>query len=311
MITAFDIGGSTIKAASARDADNVSVLSKRSTPLHDFQHFVAVIKELIVENPNDSNGIAISLTGVIDTDTGLAKCANIPCINQRPMAYDLERELKRPVWIANDADCFALAETHFGAARGHANVFGVILGTGVGGALVLDGKLVSGTGGFTGEWGHGPTLPNKSQFWPEPIPQFACGCGQKGCVDTIGGARGLERMHQHLHNADLPSTEIIGKWLSKELAATQTVNCAIDLISGPLAMVLNVTGSSIAPVGGGLSGTQQFVDQLDHAVRQKVLRKSKNPILVPSSCAIEPGLMGAAMLGFQKSPSSEFFPCNE
>lgn len=300
MITAFDIGGSTIKAASARDPDNVSVLSKRSTPLHDFQKFVAVIKELIVENPTGSEGIAISLTGVIDIDTGLAKCANIPCIDQRPMADDLERELKQPVWIANDADCFALAETHFGAARGHANVFGIILGTGAGGALVLDGKLVSGAGGFAGEWGHGPALPNDCRYWPEPIPHFACGCGQKGCVDTIGGARGLERMHRHLHNVDLPSTEIINKWLCKELTATQTVNCVVDLISGPLAMVLNVTGSSIAPVGGGLSGTHQFVKQLDHAVRQKVLRNSKNPIIVPHKCKIEPGLMGAAMLGLQK-----------
>lgn len=299
MITAFDIGGSAIKAASAIGPDNISVLSRRATPLHDFQAFVGVIRELLAETPTTSKGVAISLTGIIDTETGLAKCANIPCIDKRPLVADLERELHQAVWIANDADCFALAEVHLGAARGHKNVFGIILGTGVGGGLVLDGKLVSGAAGFMGEWGHGPTLPNETMYWPELIPHFACGCGQKGCVDTIGGARGLERLHMHLHGAQLPSTKIIENWLTHDPHATQTVDCMIDLISGPLAMVLNVTGSSIVPVGGGLSNTHNFVSQLDSSVRQKLLRNSKNPIVVPHQCLFEPGLMGAVMFGLQ------------
>lgn len=307
MITALDIGGSTIKAASATSPEDVRVLSKRATPLHDFQAFVRIIKELIAENLCSSKGIAVSLTGVIDADTGLAKCANIPCIDQRTLGSELEQELRLPVWLANDADCFALAETYFGAGRGHKNVFGIILGTGVGGGLVLDGKLVSGTGGFVGEWGHGPTLPNTSTFWPDPIPHFMCGCGQQGCVDTVGGARGLERLHKHFHAIDLPSTNIIENWYANDQMASQTVDSMIDLISGPLAMVLNVTGSSITPVGGGLSGSNRLVSQLDQAVRRKILRKSTNPIIVPHQCKIEPGLVGAAILGLQKIEAFEAY----
>lgn len=299
MITAFDIGGSAIKAASATDPDDIAILSKRATPLHDFQAFVEAIRDLLAENPIASEGVAMSLTGFIDVETGLAKCANIPCIDQRSLVADLQRELHVPVWIANDADCFTLAEIHFGAARGHKNVFGIILGTGVGGGLALDGKLVSGTGGFSGEWGHGPTLPNKSKHWHEPIPHFTCGCGQTGCVDTIGGARGMERLYHHFHNANLPSTQIVENWLSGDPKAHQTIDTMIDLMSGPLAMVLNVTGSSIVPVGGGLSNTHAFIRQLDSAVRQKLLRSSNEAIIVPHQCLLEPGLMGAAMFGLQ------------
>lgn len=304
MITAFDIGGSTIKAAGVCGPDDISVLSRRATPLHDFPALVRAIKELVAENPTPSKGIAISLTGVIDSNSGLAKCANIPCIDQRFLRSDLENALRLPVWIANDADCFTLAETHFGAAQGHNNVFGIILGTGVGGGLVVDGKLITGTGGFAGEWGHGPTLPNETAFWPTPIPHFACGCGQKGCVDTIGGARGLERLHRHLHGCDLASTRIVEDWTDNETNAARTVNCMVDLISGPLAMVLNVTGSSIAPVGGGLSGSHQLIKLLDEAVAEKLLRNPGNPILVPNQCQIEPGLMGAAIMGLQHCDST-------
>ncbi|MEP0521670.1 MAG: ROK family protein [Hyphomicrobiales bacterium] len=299
MITAFDIGGSSIKAATVSGLNDISVLPRRATPLQDFQLFVEILREFIAENPTLGQGVAISLTGIIDTENGLAKCANIPCINQRHLSADLENALQMPVWIANDADCFTLAETHFGAAQEHENVFGIILGTGVGGGLVLNGKLVTGVGGFAGEWGHGPTLPNETAHWPEPIPHFKCGCGQKGCVDTIGGARGLERLHKYLHGSDLTSTCIVENWINNNTHAVQTVHCMVDLISGPLAMVLNVTGSSVAPVGGGLSQSSQLIELLNEVVTGKLLRKSGEPIIVPYQCQIEPGLMGAAVMGLQ------------
>lgn len=306
MIATFDIGGSTIKAAAVHGPNDIAILPKRETPLQDFDEFVDVIKAQIEDIHLGSSstphhkGIAISLAGIIDSQTGLAKCANIPCLDQRPLRTDLAQALAVPVQLANDADCFALAEAHFGAGQGHHNVFGIVLGSGVGGGLVLDGKLVEGAGGFAGEWGHGPALANISEHWPDPIPHFNCGCGQKGCLDTIGGARGLERLHQHLHGENLPSTQIVENWLLNHPQAGQSVDIMIDLISGPLAMVLNITGSSISPVGGGLSGTHQLIKKLDKAVRAKILRKSQNPVVVTHQCNPEPGLLGAAMLVMQK-----------
>jgi N-acetylglucosamine kinase len=228
---------------------------------------------------------------VVDPLTGRMRVANIPCLDGRAAAADLEGVLHRPVRILNDADCFALAEATLGAGRGHRCVFGVILGTGVGGGLVMDGRIVTGAGGFAGEWGHGPVL-NAAR-----VPWFPCGCGQSGCVDTIGGARGIERLHRFLTGQSHPSQAIVAAWRAGDAAATETVAVWAELVSGPLAMVLNVTGSSVVPVGGGLSNAPDLVAVLDRATRARVLRSSDRPLLVPAELSVEPGLIGASLAG--------------
>ena len=129
---------------------------------------------------------------------GTIKAANIPCIDGLPLAALLTDRLGRPVIIGNDADCFALAEAVLGAGKSHRIVFGAILGTGVGGGLVIDGRLVTGRGGYAGEWGHAPVAATRVGTPPVELPRFACGCGLHGCVNTLGGARGMERLHAHL-----------------------------------------------------------------------------------------------------------------
>lgn len=305
MITCFDIGGSAIKSAGASADGQIGEPRRVPTPVHDFAAFSAAMRELIVAG-GPSRGVAISIAGVIDPADGRIKCANIPCIDGRTLAADLTAELNLPVWIANDADCFALAEAHAGAGRGHANVFGLILGTGVGGGLVIDGRLIGGPGGFAGEWGHGPIAPHFAGTPPQAIPRVACGCGQTGCLDAIGGARGLERVHAALHPGASPldSRQIIDAWQDGDANAARTIDCFVDILSGPLAMLVNTIGASVLPVGGGLSNSAPLVAMLDQAVRARILRKTGAAIIVQGQSGAEPGLIGAAWLGLAESAKS-------
>jgi N-acetylglucosamine kinase len=299
MIISFDIGGSAIKGGIARSDTDIVPLGRYPTPKDDFAAFVEALRGIIAETGEQPTRLAFSIAGVVDPDTQRLTCANIPCIHGRNLAADLEAELGIPVLVANDADCFAMAEAELGAGRGHRIVFGAILGTGVGGGLVANGRLINEAGGFAGEWGHGPIIASHAGTPPAEIPAYPCGCGQKGCVDTVGGARGVERLHKTLHDLDFSSEEIIGQWLKGEEKATRTIDVLVDLVASPLALTINITGATIVPVGGGLSNVGELLAELDKAVRQRILRKFDRPLVVRSECRIEPGLIGAALLGLK------------
>ncbi len=285
MILCFDIGASRIKAGLAQGSV-VEPLGDVPTPLRDFEAFVAALAGF---QRDGVRGIAISIAGVVDPETGIGTVANIPCIHRVALAPALEGRLGLPVLVLNDADCFALAEARQGAGRGHATVFGVILGSGVGGGLVIGGRLVTGAGGYAGEWGHGPVIRGGHAF--------ACGCGQVGCIDTVGGARGVERLWLALGGDALGSVGILARWHAGDALAARVVDLWEDLVAGPLAMVLNVTGAGIVPVGGGLANDHALIARLDRAVRARVLRRTEVPLVVPAQCAVEPGLIGAAEAG--------------
>ena len=285
MILAFDIGGSRIRAA-VWGGGRLHPLGEVATPTSDLRAFAEAIRGFAVRNVK---GIAISIAGVVDPATGVGKVANIPAIDGLALGPELKRVTGLPVLVLNDADCFALAEASQGAGRGHGNVFGVILGTGVGGGLVVGGRIVTGAGGFAGEWGHGPVIRGDLAF--------RCGCGQTGCVDTIGGARGLERLHKAQTGEVAGAEEIVAAWKAGEALARETLPLVRDLVSGPLAMVVNVVGADVVPVGGGLSRAQGLVRYLDEAVRVRILRRTTAPLLVPAECGADAGLLGAAMAG--------------
>lgn len=291
MILCFDIGGSRIKAANAM-AGQITPVGDTPTPATDFTAFLAALRRFV--SP-EHTAVAISIAGVVDPDDQRIRVANIPCADGRALAADIEAALGLPTLILNDADCFALAESRQGAGKGHRNVFGIILGTGVGGVLVIDGKLVSGPGGYAGEWGHGPVA--KTEVAGVTLPEFPCGCGLTGCIDAVGSARGIEKLHRMLHGPVLSSHEILSAWQAANPAATQTVTVWTALVAPPLAMVVNTVGASIVPVGGGLSNVPALIDTLDRAVRSMILRRTDRPLVVPAQCRIEPGLIGAAEAG--------------
>lgn len=292
MILCFDIGGSRIKAALA-EGGAVEPIGEAPTPARDAGAFVAALADFAMGRR--LAGVAISIAGVVDPETGLSRVANIPAFDGRDLAQAVREGLGLPVIVLNDADCFALAEARQGAGRGHRSVFGVILGTGVGGGLVIDGRLVTGPGGYAGEWGHAPVLNTRAAG--RDIPHFACGCGLSGCIDTVGGARGLERLHRHLNGGEMRSEVILERWEAGDLGAARVVDVWADLIAPPLAMIVNTVGCSIVPVGGGLSNVPALIARLDRAVRGMVLRDPGRPLVVPAACRIEPGLIGAAAAG--------------
>ncbi|MBN9031828.1 MAG: N-acetylglucosamine kinase [Rhizobiales bacterium 63-7] len=299
MILCFDIGGTTIKGAVARSATDIDTLPRWPTPARDFSAFLAVIAEALKSLSGTVDGIAISIAGVVDPDTRAATVANIPCIDGRDLTAEIEKAFGIPTLVANDADCLAMAEAGIGAGQGHRIVLGAVLGTGVGGGIVVDGKLIN-TDGFAGEWGHGPAIAAEAGTPPVKIPAFACGCGQKGCVDTIGGARGLERLHRLIHKVDLDSETIIADWQAGEPKAARTIDVYVDLVASPLALTINITGATIVPVGGGLSNAEPLLAALDEAVRARTLRRFHRPLVVRGQCRIEPGLIGAAILGLKE-----------
>ena len=299
MILCFDIGGSWIKSAIARSADDIEIGNRHPTPADDFGAFVAILKAELDTLPTAPDCIAISMTGVVDPDTGIITCANIACIDQRPLSADLKRLLGVDVLIANDADCFVLAEAGHGAGRGHRVVLGLILGSGVGGGLVVDGRLINAAGGFAGEWGHGPIIAAFAGEPPVAIPAYLCSCGQKGCVNTIGGARGIERLHGLIHGEARASTDIVAGWEAGDVQAAKTVEVYVDLLSSPLALAVNISGASILPAGGGLANSAALLAEIDRTVRKRVLRQFARPLVVRAGCDIEPGLIGAALLGLE------------
>lgn len=288
MILCFDIGGSRIKAALALGGV-VEPLGAVPTPLADFGAFLAELRGFALSR--ELRGVAISIAGVVAPETGLIKVANIPCADGKVLAEEVSAALNLPVLVLNDADCFVLAEAKRGAGRGHGSVFGVILGTGVGGGLVIEGRLVRGAGGYAGEWGHGPVLA--------PPFDFPCGCGLRGCVDAACGARGMERLHRALGGGQASSAQILAAWHAGDVAAGATVAQWLALIAPALAMVLNVVGASVVPVGGGLARDHGLVAALDGAVRGMILRQTDAPLVVPALCRPEPGLIGAAAAGLE------------
>lgn len=168
---------------------------------------------------------------------------------------------------------------------------------------MVEGRLINADGGFAGEWGHGPSVAAEAGHPPIAIPAFPCGCGQSRCVDTVGGARGLERLHETVHGKALASHEIIDTWQGGNAEAARTIDVFVDLVSSPLALAINITGATIVPVGGGLSNAEALLAEIDRSVRQRILRRFDRPLVVRGACRVEPGLIGAALLGFEGKAS--------
>ena len=298
MILCFDIGGTTMKGGYARAVDDIQVLDRVPTPGRDFDAFAGVIRAAIAAAPEPVRAVAIAIPGIIEPGSGLGVVANVPCLTGRPVAADLTQALGLPVILGNDADCFALAEVAGGAARGHRVVFGIILGTGVGGGLVIDGRLINAEGGFAGEWGHGPVAARLAGAPALEIPRWPCGCGQAGCLDVTISARGMERLHRLSCGREATSLDIIAAWEAGEGEAARTVALWLEIAAAPLAMLVNTTAADILPVGGGLGNSARLVGALDEATRALTMRRFGRPLVVPALCRVEPGLVGAAWLGF-------------
>ena len=203
MRIGVDIGGTKIEAL-ALDAAGREVFRKRiPTPRGDYEATVAAVVSLVAEAGAGTVGVGIP--GALSRATGRVKNANSTWLIGRSLKEDLERALKREIRLENDANCFALSEAVDGAGQGARVVFGVILGTGVGGGIVVDGRVLTGPNAIAGEWGHNPLpLPSEADL---PLPP--CYCGRLGCIETYLSGPGLARDHQQITGARLTPEEIV------------------------------------------------------------------------------------------------------
>lgn len=296
MMLCADVGGSFVDLAVMQADGGLAARHKWPTPVDDWEGFVRGLRQSLATHADMIDPglpVAMALAGLVGEGDGRITSANLPALHGRTLAADLAAALGRHVVITNDADCFTLAEGLIGAARGHDHVLGLVLGTGVGGGLLAHGRLVA-TGGVGGEWGHGPLL-HRTGGAPGDLPWLRCGCGQWGCLDTIGAARGLERLHLHLHGESLSSRAITSGWQTGDARAGATIERYVDVLSGVLAMLFNVFGATCAPVGGGLATAVALIERLDHATRARMLRPCSEPLIVPGALGGDAGLIGAGL----------------
>jgi N-acetylglucosamine kinase len=301
MVTSFDIGGSFIRYAHPAAHGPVEEAGRVPTPLHSWSEFVEALRKCL---PEARGPAVISLAGAFDTQTGIADIANIPCLNGRPIASDLTKALGTPVEIINDADAFTLAEAVEGSGAGKETVFAIILGSGVGGGLVHKGSLVSGRGGIAGEWGHGPVVDPTAGGTISGIPHFQCGCGQTGCLDAYGSARGLEKIHAALHNTSYSSIEVTTAWRAGEPQAAQTIDAFTTILARALSMVINLLGPDVIPVSGGLSADAQLLTEIDRKTRAITLANYRKTLLVRGVFSKTGGLQGAGIHARRMFPNA-------
>lgn len=300
-VICLDLGGSFIKMGVMSDKNVLTLLDQQPIPAQDWRAFCARVSAMIARHAAEfaaDSPVAISTAGIVSPLTGEMFASNIPAFHQRRLAAELGEVLQRKVIVHNDADCFALAEAEAGAGKGHKVVLGAILGSGVGGGLVSDGRLVMGQNGLTGEWGHGPITLTEVDIDGArvPIPRLACPCGQRGCLDTYGGARGMENLHRTLHGESLSSKAIVTGWQQQQARAQQTIQAWLQLVSEPLAYTINITGASCVAVGGGLASVTPLIAALNDAVQRCILRRTPYALVVPGAFAHQGGMTGAALL---------------
>ena len=290
-----DLGGTKIEVL-ALDRDGRAVFRQRApTPVGDYTGTVRAVAELARAASAAASGpasVGVGIPGAISPATNLVKGSNSVCLIGRPLERDLAAAIGLPVRLANDADCFALSEAADGAGAGATIVFGVILGTGVGGGLVINKQVVRGPNAITGEWGHNP-LP-----WPEAdeLPGPKCYCGLSGCIETwlCGGA--LARDYATRSGLSLSGTEIAEAAAGGDATAAAVLERYINRLARATATLINIIDPHVIVLGGGLSKIPQLYDAVPALWLDYVLSDTVITRLAPPQHGDSSGVRGAAWL---------------
>ena len=291
----IDLGGTKIELI-ALDADGAEVCRRReATPQGDYWGTLETIRQLVLRaerERGETGSVGIGTPGAVSRATGRLKNSNSVCLNGQPLIEDLERVLGRPVRMANDADCFALSEASDGAAAGRPVVFGVILGTGVGGGIVVKGRLLQGPNAIAGEWGHNP-LP-----WPQAdeLPGPECYCGKRGCIETFLSGPGLARDFLQHTGQSLTGVEILARAESGDAEAELAFQRYEDRLARGLAHVINLLDPDAIVLGGGLSNCDRLYDEVPKRWGRYVFSDRVDTLLLPPRHGDSSGVRGAAWL---------------
>ena len=284
----IDLGGTKTEIIGLDDAGEEVLRRRRPTDQSSYAAIVTGIVELVRDaeaEVGQEGAVGIGTPGSASPRTGLMRNCNTTALNGRPLQADIERELGRAVRMANDANCFALSEAVDGAGAGARVVFGVILGTGVGGGVVVDKQVLPGGNGIAGEWGHNP-LP-----WPtdDERPGRACYCGQSGCIETFLSGPALTAHHGT--GATPPELVAAG-----DPAAEQSLQRYEDRLARALASVINLLDPDTIVLGGGMSNIERLYDNVPPLLGRYVFADAVHTTIVPPKHGDSSGVRGAAWL---------------
>lgn len=290
-----DIGGTKIEAAALDDHGRIHVRRRVATPAGDYAATIIAVRDLVtgVESEiGEECKVGIGMPGTLSHATGLVKNANSTCLNGRPFDRDLSAALGRELRFANDANCLALSEAVDGAAAGADTVFGVILGTGVGGGLVVHGQPLAGVNGIAGEWGHIP-LP-----WPadDERPGPMCWCGKSGCIEAFLSGPALALTYRQFTGETLDAAALAARAADGEPAASQVLAVYEDRLARGLAVVIDIFDPEFIVVGGGVGQMKRLYDGVPRRWSNYVFSDRVATRLVPPKWGDSSGVRGAAWL---------------
>jgi fructokinase len=294
MRIGIDLGGTKIEAIAIGDSGEL--LRRRvPAPRGDYAATVMAVRDLVaaIEHELGATGtVGIGIPGAISTLTGLVKNANSTWLIGKPFDRDLERALERPVRMTNDANCFALSEATDGAAQGAHTVFGVILGTGTGGGIVVNGRVLEGRHRIAGEWGHNP-LP-----WPEDgeRPGPPCYCGHTGCIETFLSGPGFSAAYAAITGHRSEAVDIAALAESGDTGAGQALGTYESRLARALASIINVLDPDVIVLGGGLSKIARLYSRVPALLKPFVFSDSADTPIVPARHGDSSGVRGAAWL---------------
>jgi fructokinase len=291
----IDLGGTKIEGL-AMDSDGRTLLRMRvPAPKGSYDATLRAIADLVqsIEGQTGRRGtVGVGIPGTVSKTTGRIKNSNSTWLNGTTMAVDLPERLGRPVRFANDANCFALSEATDGAAAGADVVFGVIIGTGTGGGLVVGGRVLAGVNGIAGEWGHNPLPWPRSDEWPGP----PCYCGRQGCIETFLSGPGIRGEFGRIARRSLDVGEIVRLAADGDATAEACLVRYDDRMARALASVINLADPDVIVLGGGLSNVERLYTSVPARWSSYVFSDSVATRLIRAQHGDSSGVRGAAWL---------------
>ena len=295
MRIGVDLGGTKIEAIALDEAGRVLARRRVPTPRADYPRTLDAVAELVLAleaEAGEPGTVGVGIPGALSPATGLVKNANATWIVGKPLDRDLALRLGRPVRLANDANCFALSEAVDGAGAGGRVVFGVILGTGCGGGIVVDHRVLTGPNAIAGEWGHNPLPWPDEREWPGP----PCHCGKRGCIELFVSGTGLERDFREVTGRARSAVEVVAHARAGDAAAEAALVRYEGRLARALAGVVNVLDPDVIVLGGGLSNVRRLYDSVPKLWQRWAFSDRVDTRLVPPEHGDASGARGAARL---------------
>lgn len=302
MYYGFDMGGTKIELAVFDESLNPVWQKRVPTPKEDYQALLNVFHSLTEEADTQlgcQGKIGVGVPGIVNHQKGTVFTTNVPAAKYQPLIHDLANTLQRPVKVENDANCFALSEAWDPDFTRYHSVLGLILGTGVGGGLVINGKVLPGKNGIAGEIGHMNISLQGVRLLGEAVPEITCGCGKNACFETYLSGPGFERIYSSFTGQKRSAIEIIQLYQHDDIIAKQHVERYIDLLGIFLGQVLTVFDPDLVVIGGGLSQFDGIYQLLPEVLPQYLYGIADLPAIEKARYGDSGGARGAACLNLR------------